>query len=182
MVDLNQIRIQWTSTIGIDGVSTFYCTGPVGDMLDDLEQMFIGLQTVVPTDVVWAFPTAGNIIDSATGLNKATWTATQRGGFGGLGTGNYAKPVGAVINWHTGLFVGGRQLRGKTFVVPMVGSAFDGDGSVSSGAQTTIRTAAGQILGSAGVPVIYSTTTHQNGAVLTASVPTMAAVLRSRRD
>lgn len=182
MVDLNQIRVQWVSTVGINGVSTFYCTGAVGTALDDLEQMFIGLQSVIPTDVSWTFPTAGNVIDSSTGLNTATWIGGPHGGFAGLATGNYAKPVGAVINWHTGKFVQGRQLRGKTFVVPMAASAFDGDGSVSSSARATIVTAAGNWADSLSEPQIYSQSTHQVGGVTTADVPPLAAVLRSRRD
>lgn len=182
MTSLSQIRVQWTSTVGINGVSTFYAAGPVQDALDDIATFFVSCQALVPTDVTWVFPTSGNIINDVTGANVASWIGTAGGSFGGTGTGNYARPSGAVVNWHTGLFVAGRELRGKTFMVPLVSSAFDGDGNVASGSVSTLAAAGNALAGSSGQIVIYSPTGHTNGAVTSAAVPNLAVVLRSRRD
>lgn len=182
MAELQQVRVQWSSDVGIDGVSTFYCRDAVGVFLTDLRTFFDTLKGAFPTDITFVFPGEGNVISDATGQNTATWIAATPAPVSGTGTGSYAKPVGAVVNWSTALFVNGRQVRGKTFLVPCNGNLFNSDGTVENEARGNIRTAANALADSAAEMAIYSVRGATNAAVTSASVPNLAAVLRSRRD
>lgn len=182
MTDLNQYRVQWTSSVGIDGVSTFYSTGAASVLLPRLRTFFEACKDLIPSDVTLVYPGTGNIVDSATGQATATWVATAPSNTICTGGGAYAKPVGAVINWRTSLYTGGRQLRGKTFLVPLTAGAFDTDGVLSTVAKGIIQTAASALPGGADGMQIYSTANRTNAAVTVATVPAIAAVLRSRRD
>ena len=182
MVSLNRIRIGWTSTIGIDGVSTFYTQVSPSTAIPQLVNFFVALQPYVPTDVTWSCPSSGTTIDAASGQNIAAWVAPTTAPFGGLATGSYAKPCGVLVNWNTGLFIGGRALRGKTFVVPATTNSFDTDGNVTAACKTALTNAGNTLASSAAQLEVYSTSTRQHGIITTAAVPTKAVVLRSRRD
>jgi hypothetical protein len=182
VTELNQVRVQWTSSVGIDGVSTFYCTGPVGQFVNDVKAFFDSIKDLLPSDITLVYPGSGNIINDATGEPVATWVDAPPDPTLCTGGGNYAKPVGSVVNWQTGLYAGGRQIRGKTFLVPLTAGSFDTDGTVPGVVAGNIRSAANLLAQSASVMVIYSPSNHTNAAVTVATVPSIACVLRSRRD
>jgi hypothetical protein len=120
----------------------------------------------------------------------------------GTATGAYAGNAGAVVHWLTSLIVGTRRVRGRTFLVPMIGSAFESNGSLTSTALNTINNAAAALITAVGTgmvvwsrPVVahtkYDPKTGQGtgvagrsgtyGAVTGSRVPDLAISLRSRR-
>lgn len=102
------------------------------------------------------------------------------------GLGSYAAPVGARVTWETGSIVGGRRIRGRTFLVPLVSSTFDTDGTLTSANRTLIQNAANGLtngLAGAGLSLaVWSPTTSTVSPVVSGVVPDQATVLRSRRD
>jgi hypothetical protein len=105
------------------------------------------------------------------------------------GSGTYAGGAGAVVNWVTGTFHAGRKVRGRTFLVPLVGNAFQSDGTLGPTFQAALQAAATTLATSSPTPVIFSkkgpaggTSTTVTAIVSGATVPDRTAILRSRRD
>jgi len=102
------------------------------------------------------------------------------------GLGSFAAPVGARVTWETGSIVAGRRIRGRSFLVPMISSMFDTDGTLTSANRTqVVNAAAGLIngLAAAGLSLaVWSPTTSTVSPVTSGVVPDQATVLRSRRD
>lgn len=179
---MNQVRVAWTGAPGMPGVSTFYNEGSVAPFLAKLRTFFDAMKSFVPNTVTFSVPGTGNVVDSVTGQVTATWAATAPAPVLGTGSGTYSAPVGIVFNWKTGLFVAGRQLRGKTFLVPIVSGATDSSGRLAAANQPIAVTAGNNLCGGTDGMVVYSPTHRVNGVALSCTVPTALAVLRSRRD
>lgn len=182
MVDMNQFRIEWTGAAGLPGVSTFYNVGTPQDFISKAKTFFEAVKAFIPNDVTITFPSTGNVVNVESGNVVATWLAGQADPTLGAGSGTYAAPVGAVINWNTSLYVAGRRLRGKTFLVPCVGGVYDSAGRITTANMPILRNAANALTGGSSPMCIYSPSHRVQADVTTATVPQMAAVLRSRRD
>jgi len=105
----------------------------------------------------------------------------------------YSAASGLVINWRTAGVRNGRRVRGRTFIVPLAGGAYQTDGTIQdtnlsetqTAAQALITTASPVKLGVWARPkkdiagnVLSPGAFHE---AVTATVPDLAAVLRSRR-
>ena len=186
MTDIQRIRVAWTGFPGAPGVSTFYATTAATPMAN-IRTFFNNIHPFLPSDVTLSFPGAGDVLDDVTGILTGSWSAAPPADVTGSGTGTYAAPVGAVVNWGTATIHRGRRMRGRTFLVPLNGPSFQNDGSLDStvraglisGAQALIAAGPGNLLA-------WSRPISGGGglsaAVTTANVPDLAAVLRSRRD
>lgn len=54
----------------------------------------------------------------------------------------YAAGVGAVVTWNTAAVHGSKQLRGRTFLVPLAGAKYENNGTILSSPLTDLRAAA----------------------------------------
>ena len=82
---------------------------------------------------------------------------------------------------------GGRRIQGRTFLVPLVASAFDSTGTISTAALATLQTAANGLVAYDTIdPVVWKRptpfTVGSFATITEARIPDMAAVLRSRRQ
>lgn len=104
----------------------------------------------------------------------------------------YAGGSGAVINWTTGATHGGRKVRGRTFLVPLLSNAFATDGTVSSGFVTAVTAGGNSLIGDSSTEFgVYSRywddakPPNQTGGGFTpangCAVPDRSAQLRTRR-
>lgn len=59
----------------------------------------------------------------------------------GTGAGTYANGVGVLVRHNTAVIAGGRRLLGRTFLVPVQGSAFANTGDVNGSTVTTVNNA-----------------------------------------
>jgi hypothetical protein len=112
---------------------------------------------------------------------------------GGSVANNYSGASGLVINWRTAGVRNGRRVRGRTFLVPLAGGAYGTDGTIDNANITETVTAATALYTTAS-PIKLGVWARpkrddlgnitEDGSfhpVVAASVPDMAAVLRSRR-
>jgi hypothetical protein len=182
VANLNVIRVQWTGLIGMPGVSTFFCTGDPSFLLAKLKTFYTAIANYVPSGITWTFPGSGIVIDSSTGQAVSSWASTAPAPGTSGATGGFSAPGGAVINWRTGFFVGGRELRGRTFIVPINGTNYDSTGRLVSGCVNALSNAANAVPGGGNPLVVYGRATASNAPVTSASVPSKVVVLRSRRD
>lgn len=187
MSTLCKIPVVWDGLPGMPGLSMFYSNPTdVVTTVVALKAFFTSLSTGCPTGLTWNFPTAGDEFDDATGTLTGGWT----GGAGGSvaasgGAGTYAQGVGFRVRWGTGGIVGGRRVKGSTFLIPVLGSVYESNGTISNAIVTTLQTAA-NLLVTNGTTIIWHRPDPggSNGSshiVLDAQVPDKVSTLRSRR-
>lgn len=117
---------------------------------------------------------AGNII--------AAYGVTPQTGTGSL-TGTFEAPVlQGVIQWRTGVYAGGREVRGRTFV-PCHLTGNNNGGVPSTAYKNGLNAAAATIIADVNADlVIWSKTKALSSSVLSGNTWGQWAVLRSRRD
>lgn len=128
LMAISRIRAVWTGFIGAPGVSTFYSLNPEVDV-PLITGFFRGLITVLPLAVNITVDSSGDVLDETTGNLTGSWSMAAQEGQQGTCAGPYAAPVGMVVNWETGAVLDQSRLRGKTYLVPLCGSAFDANGT-----------------------------------------------------
>lgn len=182
MVSLRQVRVAWLGVTGPPGVTTLYFPVSAAVPMAAVKAFFTTLAPLLPNAVSVTFPTSGMEIDIGSGQPTGTWTVGAQTGVSGSGGTAFAAPVGGVINWLTGSFVGGRQIRGKTFVVPMATAMYGTNGKLTSTA-TNAMGSAGTTLATGGNGLtIWSRRNAAAATVSAATAPDKAVVLASRRD
>jgi len=137
--------VTWTGFPGAPGYSVFYAL-PGGGFVDALHTFFQTLNGAFPANVRIQVAGSGLEINQATGVITGTWSGTTPALVTCTGGGNYAAPVGTSVNWLTSTVVGGKFVRGRTFLVPMASAVFDTDGSISATALSQIQTAAAALV------------------------------------
>ncbi len=187
MASIERLRVHWTGVQGLPGLSSFYFTAPT-DPEPAIRNFFAALVALLPNGLTLSFDTGGDLIDDGTGAIAGSWTGTAAAAVVGTAATAYAAPVGACVSWHTTAVVAGRRPIGKTFIVPMVSTAFQSDGTLLSTTITTLQNAANALLlTSAGINMLVwsrpkSPRVGSSHPVVTAVVNDKAAVLKSRRD
>jgi hypothetical protein len=137
------------------------------------------------------------VIDDVTGDLLNIYTATGVSPVTCGGGGVFSAPSGACVDWLTTTVHGTRRMQGRTFFVPLFGSAYDSNGTILNAYVTTIataaedmRTATGPTFGVWGRPIpppVPPATTPVArdgiwGPAVSSRVPDKAVILRSRRD
>lgn len=88
-----------------------------------------------------------------------------------------------LIRWRTGIFVGGREIRGRTFIPGPVESLNDANGRPGSGTLIEMNQCPAALLGASGAEFrIFSRTKSTSATVISGTAWTQWASLRSRRD
>lgn len=180
----------WSGFSGAPGftVMNFVGThdpGQAAGVATAIKDFFDDIANRIPDIATITYPGEATVhADDGTLIGAVAFTAPTPTNCVGLGS--YAAPVGARITWETGSIVAGRRIRGRTFLVPLVSSTFDTDGTLTSANQTLIQTAANTFLTTLAVGplplAVWSQTTSTVSPVTSAVVPDQATVLRSRRD
>ena len=191
MANIERVVVTWTGNVTGDGISVFYVAAGTTTAPAALSAFFGTLAGWMPTGMSWTIPSTGEIIDDATGTLTGVWahaggsTVNSSGG-----TQNRAQGVGMRIKWFTGGIVHGRMVQGSTFVVPLMTSAYESDGTLTSAVTGNASTAANTLI-SATDTVIWSRPFAGSGTnparagsshtVIAATVPDKVSWLRTRR-
>lgn len=144
--------------------------------------------TTMPSGATWTFLSAYQTFDSSGALDGEFALTTVPSAVTGAASGAYAGGAGCVVNWLTDSFVGGKKIRGRTFLVPLHSAAFQADGTLADGFKASLQTAANTFALSTPQPAVWSVRDLGGSIVRTiagmkgATVPDRAALLRSRRD
>lgn len=199
-----RITALWSGFTGAPGYSNFHFgTDPGffdGGLFGDAEQLaaqaaadrvrdaFEEARSYIPLGVNINVQNEAEILDSDSGEivgfgEVDTPTVT------GLGTsGGWSAASGAVVNWRTNDYRFGRRIRGRTFLVPLAGEAYQDDGTLSGDGRTAVQDFGSTMIGGGAAPEFGVWSRPRDGAggvfatVTSSNVPDMAAVLRSRRD
>lgn len=199
---MNRVRCVWTGIPTGSGVSTFYF-GSGTTSMTALTSFWNSAINPCPNGVKVTIPNVGDQVNETDGKIVGAWVGSGGSQVSGIGgTGAYAAQSGLVIDWLTSLVVDGRRRQGRTFIVPIIPSSFDSDGSLSSANVTQyttyattliaayagemkvfVRPLASQVAVPGNIPPIKARTGHVGAAaqIISARVPDIVATLRSRR-
>lgn len=203
MADLARVNVSWQNWPGAPGVSTFYFTNTAMQAnVDALRAMFNSCAGLLPSLLTITVPGSGDVINDVDGKITGSWSVTTPPTVvTGSAAGQYAGNSGAVIHWLTGSVLGGRRVRGKTYMVPLV-SAYEANGSLLASAITTLTNAANTFITAVtpnfrifvrpveahteydkktGQPKAIVGKTGGNYNVSSVRIPDLAVSLRSRR-
>lgn len=181
MALVDQVRVAWGNFPGQPAVSTFYFGTADAVQLGNLKSFFDAMTLMLPSGTTITYPSSGMRIDTSTGQPVSAWSATPPAASTMTGTSSYSGVSGAVVNWKTGVFLNGREVRGKTFLVPLVVGCYDTTGTINNTNLGQITAAATTLAGRVGGPQVYSRKYATVAPMTGVSVPDKAVVLRSRR-
>lgn len=184
-----EYRAIWSAPGGGTGYSVLHfanagSSSPAQQIAADTRVFFNALNVVLPNNVIITFDS--EVLDLALdGTLENVYAVTPPAQVTGLGTGEFARAAGAVVNWGTGVILSGRRLSGKTYIVPTAGNTFDTDGILTTAARGAIQTAAANFItatASNRALGVWSRARTGFAPVTQASVPIQGAILRGRRD
>jgi hypothetical protein len=191
---IHRLNAAWQNFPGAPGVTTFYFAGaPTQAEVDGVRAFFLALVAILPTGLTIQVPSTGDSIDETDGSITGTWSVgTTPAVVTGTAAGTYAGMAGAVVHWLTGGVVNSRRVRGRSFLVPLIGSAFDAVGSLSATTITTLTNAANALLAATDTMAVWArpfdgTVADPNPRagsshfITSIRIPDLAVALRSRR-
>lgn len=189
-----RVTAQWTGFDGAPGYTTLFFGGDTGAGSPSVVRQaafdfFFSITPLLPNGVTIAVDRDVPTIDESTGtVTSFNYVSDGENQMTSTSSGVYSAVSGAVINWNTDGLVNGRRVRGRTFIVPILSTAYDTAGSLTPAALSTLRDAATELVegdGGYGFGVWSRPSSAGGGSfhqAVGATVPDMTAVLRSRRD
>lgn len=179
------VKVVWNTGVGGPGLSTFYTLDSV-DGTPALNTFWNAVKAVFSSTVNVTVPSSGDTIDASTGTLTGGWSGGTAGTYTGSSAGAYAGGTGAFIKWNTSGIAGGRRVRGRTFIAPILAAGYDTDGTIASGYLTIIQNAATTLAGT-GSFYVWHRPPAPGGAggtmnlITSATVPDKTTSLASRR-
>lgn len=189
-MQLQRVEITWSgSPVVGGGLGVHYFAGDVTPTDPaDIAAAYENLLPALPPSVSITVAGSGDVIEDTTGVLVNTWSAGPSITVTGSSvTSTCAAGVGACITWLTGGIVNGRRLRGRTFLVPIVSSEYDTDGTLGAGTVGAVGNF-GDDLRAAGPLAVWHRPTTPGGSdgtsygVTAQRVRDKVAFLSSRRD
>jgi hypothetical protein len=144
-----RVTALWTGFPGAPGFTNLYFggSGDTGidafDAANRVRSFFSGMTLCFPVSVNIQVQAQVAVVDAASGAQTGEITANPApANVVGAGTGPFAAPAGACVTWRSPDFVGGRRVRGRTFLVPLAAAAYESDGTLLPARIAEIRSAA----------------------------------------
>lgn len=177
--------VSWTGAQGLPGVSVWYATSAT-TLLSDLATFYGAIKSLLPPTVSIQVAGSGDTLNDANGVLTGSWSASLPAAIVGTGaSGAYPAGVGGYINWRTSAIIGRRRLQGRTFICPLIQSAYQSDGTLAPATVTTLASAAGGIVTGANTLIWHRPTpggSDGSSSLITGNaVPDQVTSLRSRR-
>jgi len=172
----------WMNRLYFDSI-----TGQLAQDAADAVGAFWGAcDALIRNDVTWTTGTNVETLDEVSGALVGLNTVTASTGTGADSTTDMATVLQALVQWRTGVIVGDRELRGRTFIPGLTQNVNNG-GVLTGAAQTAFAAAAAALIADADADfgIWHRPVNEANGAfheAVTGSVPLRFSVLRSRRD
>lgn len=185
MADLYRVQIVATGVAGSPYYTTFHFLGSAGSASQaavDAAGFYGVVDQYMSSDLTWDLDTVVETIDSSTGNVVGVSDVSPASG-SGAASGDMLPPANqGLVRWRTGNYVGGREIRGKTFL-PAQMETNSTSGQPASAMITGVENAALALWSSPNSQlVVYSRTYNAFAPVTASSMWANWAVLRSRRD
>lgn len=193
MAQIWRVTATWTGgRIGTGFTNFFFNTGAsnqqgAADAMRTFLSSSYSAGGKLPNGCLITFPTVVDTIEATNGQLLSTTPITQPVQITGSDTGPYAAVAGACVTWRTGDFVGGKRVRGRTFLVPVGALGMQNNGTLDDNTVTAIVAAGTALVAAAPEFVIWRRPTSVGAAngsthlVAAATCSDRAAYLTSRR-
>lgn len=182
-----RVRVVFTSVLGGSPfLATHYFTGDDDQSGADAAVTAVGnfwgaADAVMDNETSWATESEVAVLDNA-GVLQGVLSTTPLTGVGAVAGSAVPKASQGLIRWMTNGFVGGRRLRGRTFIPSLTTGALN-NGVLTPAAMTTLDAAAEALIADVNTTLaIWSKTNSLSFPVVTATVWNEFATMRSRRD
>lgn len=183
-----RVRVVFAGVPGTPWLATHYFSGDGtgGEAqlaVDAVRDFWLAVDNFMVNTVSWSTESAVAVMTTSPGTVTGLISTTVRSGAGGTAATLLPGMTNWIVNWRTGSFSGGRELRGKTYVPGPTESDNDTNGVPSGGSRTAIQTAADTLHAVATPSLqVWSRKNGVSSGVIAASVPAKWGSLRSRRD
>jgi hypothetical protein len=190
-----RVKIRWSGFTGSPGYTVLHFDAPTAATTAGAQAVYDHVRTfctyvasALPTPVQLTTDSNVEVIDQTTAQLQDIFQVTGGTGQSGGNTGGFSASTGACITWETGEIKNGRRVRGRTFLVPLSGSMYDTDGTLTSAALTDLQEGAAFLAGGGFSFGILSRPSSQGAAdgsfhtVTSGRISDKTAMLRSRRD
>lgn len=185
MTNLYRVRTAIAGGPGGAEVTTMFFDGTSGtaqDAADAVRAWWLDLQSMIGSAYTMTVESAVYTINSTTGQATAATTTTTAPVTGTRSGEPLPAASQGLVRWHTGTFIGGRELTGRTFI-PGASELDSDSGRPSTGYKNIVNSAANNLWSSGPITFgIYSRTNHLFAQATGGSTWAEWAVLRSRRS
>lgn len=182
---LYKIKTLWSGGPGGAGVSTMWfdaaggtaaqCNSAVGTFWNAVRLVQSSTLTFTTDSIVFT-------VDEATGAVIGSSPVTPVTASGSAATDVLPWATQGLIQWRTGQYINGREIRGRTFIPGMLESN-NASGLPMSSVQTTVNAAAAALIADANSDFqVYSLANHNAQTVTSGTMWSTWAQLRSRRS
>jgi hypothetical protein len=138
--------------------------------------------SLTSNNITWTGDSIATTIDPATGQPSSVSPVTPWTVVGTQVSDEMSPATQGLLEWHTGTYAGGREIRGKTFMCGTVVSHNTAPGVPTSTYLSGLQANATALITNAGSLCVYSRKNH-TAALITSGTPwSKWAVLRGRRD
>jgi hypothetical protein len=184
-MQLARIRTVFTGVAGSPWYSNMYFDADAAsgeDYIPGVHQFWTDQANFIAAAVDWIVEGEYAVIEDSTGNIVDVGDGDSLAGGGTQATETLPWANQALVNWNTGQYINGRQLRGKTFI-PGLTQVSNVNGSLNPSHQASLQQRADELISDGnGAFRIYSPTHLTSAPVTGRNVPTLISVLRSRRD
>ena len=193
MAQIDEAVIQLSGINGLPGTITMYSEHGSFGVADAIQTMLGAWVNDFPNGMKIQVPSSGFVLESTNGHQVDVWTDTTKTALFGTDSTAYAGGSGACLSWYTATLVPGvrgpRILRGRTFLVPLGGAAYEANGTLRTAVYTDLLAKANTFLSTVSPhfliwkrPTGPGATDGEAHPVVSVRLTDQAAVLRSRRN
>lgn len=179
-----RVRATWAGIGGTPFLSTFYFDGSSQEAADDAASAvstFLGaVDAQIDSGLTWSLVREVPVINASTGQPSSLYVVAAATGTGAVSGNQVPFASQAIVRWRTGVFVNGREIRGRTFLPGLQGGS--ADGVLSSAQISAIDTAASALIADSNSELqVWSREHGQAADVISGTAWNQFGVLRSRR-
>lgn len=181
-----RVRTVFTGTPGAPYLSTMYFaeSGGTAQQAATAVGTFWGaVDSNLTNSINWATEADVALVNAATGAVTAAVATVPVTGTGALADAQLPRASQGLVRWLTGIYVGGRQIRGRTFIPGVTEGGNTTDGLITPALQGVIDAAAATLIASANADLeVWSRALGQSNVATVGTTWSEFAILRSRRD
>lgn len=186
-MSLQRVSVDWVGVAGTPWFTSMHFStaggsGGAAAAVAAVDAFLDNFQGGIENSVTWLTRPLVEDIDPATGNILGTFSVSQVGGAGTNANDPLPWQTQYCISWLTGVYVSGRQVRGKTYIPGLCEDSNGPLGVPGSSFNTAANTAIAGLLAATPDLQVYSRLHGASYLVSAGQIPARWSVLRSRRD
>lgn len=192
---LYRVKTRWSGFNGAPGYTILHFDAAVSANPDGAANAVAGVQSffsavgpLLPSAVRINVEPAVDIIETTTGELQDVITVATPANLSGTQTGGFSSATGACVTWNATGVRNGRRVKGRSFIVPLAGTQYEADGTLTNTCISTLTSAATALIAHSSDLVVFGRPSGPDATdgdfytVATARITDKTAILKSRRD